>query len=285
MAGTLYVVATPIGNLDDLSPRALATLRSVAWIACEDTRRSGKLLERHGIEARTISCHRFNEQERVEAVLPILRRGDSVALVSDSGTPGISDPGSILVRSAALEGIAVVPIPGPSAVAALLSVSGIPADRFVFDGFLPSRAGERRRRLRELGREARTVVVFEAPHRIRRALQDVGSILGDRPLVLGREMTKRHETILRGTAEDLGRVLGAGEVKGEIVLAFPGTTGSEEGPEDETAFRVVQAWKAALRETSGDSRQALRRAARALGMKRAALFRLLAEMDEVDSAE
>ncbi len=285
MAGTLYVVATPIGNLDDLSVRALKTLRSVAWIACEDTRRARKLLTRHGIEARTISCHRFNEQERVEEVLPILRRGNSVALVSDGGTPGISDPGSILIRSAALEGIAVVPIPGPSAVAALLSASGIPADRFVFDGFLPSRAGERRRRLRELGRETRTVVVFEAPHRIRRTLEDMATILRDRPLVLGREMTKRHESIHRGDAACLREVLGPGEVKGEITIAFPGTTGTEPGVKDEAGLRIVRAWRVALRAADGDSRQALRLAARALGMKRPVLYRLLAEMQETGAAE
>jgi len=281
MPGTLYVVATPIGNLDDLSSRALETLRSVACIACEDTRRTRKLLARHGIDARTVSCHKHNEQERVERVLPILRRGESVALVSDSGTPGIADPGSILVRSAALEGIAVVPIPGPSAVAALLSVSGISADRFVFDGFLPSRAGERRRRLRELSRETRCVVVFEAPHRIRTTLEDLATILGGRPLVLGREITKRHETILRGSAQDLIRSLGVEEVRGEIVLAFPGASERPEGPAQEPASEVVEAWRAALHETGGDAREALRLAARALKMKRPALYRLLAELHEI----
>lgn len=281
--GTLYVVATPIGNLDDLSSRALATLRGVAWIACEDTRRTARLLARHGIQARTFSYHRFNERARLEDVLVLLRDGADVALVSDGGTPGISDPGSELVGAAASEGLPVVPIPGPSAVVALLSVSGVGADRFVFDGFLPHRPGERRRRLRELRDERRAVVLFETPHRIVQTLEDCTEILGARPLVLGREMTKRNETILRGTADDLKRILADREVKGEIVLVLAPFDPSQAPGAEETSKRVLEEWEAALRAHAGDSRGALRAAARALGMKRSELYRRLAELGRMDA--
>lgn len=286
MRGTLYVIATPIGNLEDLSPRALRILRSVELIACEDTRRTAKLLARFGVEARTLSCHRFNERERLEPVLQILRDGGSVALVSDGGTPAISDPGALLVQQVLEEGIALSPVPGPSAIAALLSASGLPADRYVFDGFLPHRPGERRRRLRELRDEPRTVVVFEAPHRIRRTLRDLAEVMGDRPLVLGRELTKQHETILRGTAREIEAALGEGEgdVKGEITLAIAGAEAAarDRPPAEEGAGRALAAWRAALEATSGSEREALRLAARALHMKRPDLYRLLVELGALD---
>src|SRR5215471_3301720 len=153
MAGTLFVVATPLGNLDDLSPRGRRALADAALIACEDTRRTAKILVRCGIKAPTIALHKFSERDRLDDVLAVLRRGDDVALVSDGGTPGLSDPGALLVAAAHDLGIRVSPVPGPSAVAALLSASGLPGERFVFDGFLPHRAGERRRRFRDLSRE------------------------------------------------------------------------------------------------------------------------------------
>ena len=281
MSGTLFVVATPLGNLEDLSTRAVRILGAVACIASEDTRRTAKLLAHFSIHTRTLSCHRFNERQRLEPVLALLREGNDVALVSDGGTPCVSDPGAILVRAALAEGVPVSPVPGPSAVATLLSASGFTAYRFVFDGFLPPRAGERRRRLRELADERRTVVVYEAPHRIRPSLQDIAEVLRDRPLVLGRELTKRHETILRGTAARVLAALGAGETKGEITIAI--------GWEDDAAVsafgedrktRVSRVWRAALTEAAGERREALRRAARTLGMKRAELHRYLAELDE-----
>jgi 16S rRNA (cytidine1402-2'-O)-methyltransferase len=278
--GTLFVVATPLGNLEDLSPRAERVLRSAALIACEDTRRTGKLLARFGIEGRTISCHRFNERARLEPVLEVLGEGGDVALVSDGGTPGLSDPGSLLVRAARDAGIPVSPVPGPTAVAALLSASGLPADRFVFDGFLPHREGERRRRLEGLAREERTVVVFEAPHRIRQALRDMAEILGPRPLVLGRELTKTHETLLSGTAEEVLAALGDGDVRGEIAIAIEGAR--EDGAPQAAGGRerLAGAWREALAATGGDRRAALRTAAKTLGVRRDELARRLAEIGE-----
>ncbi len=261
-------------------------LQAAACVACEDTRRTAKLLARFGIQARMLSCHRFNERERLEPLLGLLREGKDVALVSDGGTPGIADPGSLLVRAALEEGLRVSPVPGPSAVAAALSASGSPADRFVFDGFLPHRAGERRRRLRELSRETRTVVVFETPHRIRSALRDLAETMGDRRIVLGRELSKAHETVLCGNPGELLAMIGPDPVRGEICLVIEGAT-SGRGPGSargaESAAR--DAWRAALEAAGGDRREALRAAAKMLGLKRAALYRLLEELGEIVSRE
>jgi 16S rRNA (cytidine1402-2'-O)-methyltransferase len=280
VAGTLFVVATPLGNLEDLSARAERVLRSAALVACEDTRRTAKLLSRLGIEARTISCHRFNERARLEPILRVLREGGDVALVSDGGTPGVSDPGSLLVRAAREEGLSVSPVPGPTAVAALLSASGLAADRFVFDGFLPHRPGERRRRLRELARETRTVVVFEAPHRIKDALRDAAEILDRRPFVLGRELTKIHETLLSGAAEEILVALGDGEVRGEIALAIEGARDTGAPRPGGTTARMADAWREALEAAGGDKRAALRAVAKAFRMRRDEAARRIAEIED-----
>jgi 16S rRNA (cytidine1402-2'-O)-methyltransferase len=281
VAGTLYVVATPIGNLEDLSARALRVLRSVSRIACEDTRRTAKLLARHEVSTPTVSCHSFNERKRVASLLERLRRGEDLALVSDAGTPGISDPGAILVRAALDAGFRVAPVPGPSAVMALLSASGLAGDRFVFEGYLPARGAERRRRLAELRTESRTLVLFEAPHRIRRTLQDLADLLGERTVVLGRELTKLHETILRGSARQLLESLEKDPIRGEFTLAIEGAPGGEKARETSTAAEEVRrVWREALREAEGDSRSALRLAARRLGLRRPALFRMLSELGE-----
>jgi len=281
VAGTLYVVATPLGNLDDLSARARDVLGRVSCIACEDTRRTSKLLARFGLDTPTLSCHRFNERARLEPVLERLGRGEDVALVSDGGTPGVSDPGARLVDAALASGLRVSPVPGPSAVVALLSVCGFDADRFVFDGFLPHRAGERRRRLRELAAERRTVVVFETPHRILATLDDLAEILGDRVVVLGREVTKVHETILRGPAAELRPALEAGPVRGEITLVVRGAGRGEEIPaRGEADTRVLDVWREELERAGGNRRDALRAASSRLDMKRPALFRRLAELGE-----
>jgi 16S rRNA (cytidine1402-2'-O)-methyltransferase len=276
----LFVVATPLGNLDDLTRRALDTLRSVDAVACEDTRRTAKLLARYGVETTLVSCHRFNERQRLEPILERLREGQRVALVSDGGTPGVSDPGALLVRAALDEGLPVSPLPGPSAVTALLSVSGLPADQYVFEGFLPHRAGERRRRLRQLRGEARTVVFYEAPHRILQTLADVEEVLGPLEMVLGRELTKLHETVLRGTPAELAHQLG-GNVRGEITLAMAGPAGETAGTDvDARAGRILDCWREALERSGGDRRAALRVAARELGLKKPELFRRLAELGE-----
>lgn len=277
MPGKLFVIATPLGHLDDLSPRAREALRSADCIACEDTRRTSTLLARFEISTPLVSCHKFNEKARLEPLLRKLAEGRIVALVSDAGTPCIADPGALLVRAAVEAGHEVSPLPGPSAVTTLLSVSGFPSDRFVFEGFLPHRAGERRRVLRELSSETRPLVVYETPHRIREALEDVRAVMGDRPLVLGRELTKVHETILHGTAEELLDALSASP-KGEIVLAIAPGDGATGG--DGEAERIRAAWRSELEASSGDHRIALKRTCKLTGMKRAELYRLLAELGE-----
>jgi len=280
MPGTLYVVATPIGNLDDASPRALRVLAQASLVACEDTRRTAQLLERFGLKVPTVSCHRFNERERLTELLERMHRGQDVALVSDGGTPGVSDPGRLLVEAALDAGLPVSPLPGPSAVATLLSASGLPADRFVFEGFLPARPGERRRRLRTLRGESRTLVLFEAPHRLIDTLQDLAAIFGERRIVLGRELTKVHETVLRGSARELAEAL-ATPVRGEITLALAGAEAAEAAGADEAQAAALRgAWSDALAASGGDRRDALRRAAKALGMGRAALWRRLEELGE-----
>lgn len=282
MAGTLYVVATPLGNLDDLSPRARAILERVDCIACEDTRRTARLLARFKLDTPTVSCHKFNETSRMAPVLERLEAGEDFALVSDGGTPAISDPGAALVEAALSAGIPVSPIPGPSAVTTLLSASGFPSDRFVFDGFLPHRGGERRRRLRELAREQRTVVCYESPHRILETLGEIGEILGDRTMVLGREITKIHETIVRGTAPHIIGILGKETVRGEITLAIEGAGRRQESSNIQESDNCIRTtWRAALEQASGSKRDALRSAARELGLKKADLHRRLAELGEI----
>jgi 16S rRNA (cytidine1402-2'-O)-methyltransferase len=277
MAGTLYVIATPLGNLEDLSPRAAELLARVGKIACEDTRRTGRLLARYRISTPMISCHRHNEAARVESLLRSLADGIDIALVSDGGTPAISDPGSFLVERAHEERFRVVPVPGPSAVATLLSAAGLPADRYVFDGYLPHRGGERRRRLRELAAEIRTVVVFETPHRIRDTLEDMKEILGDRLIVLGRELTKVHEEVLRGTAASLLRSLKEGSAKGEVCLAIAGAAPDKGTRTPVPEAGLLKAWNETLERTGGDRRMALKELSKATGMKRSELYRKLME--------
>lgn len=274
MPGVLHVVATPLGNLEDLSPRAEKALREAALIACEDTRRTGKLLARFGIEAPLVALHKFSERERLDEILEVLVAGNDVALVSDGGTPGISDPGALLVAAAHDAGVTVSPVPGPSAVATLLSASGLPADRFVFEGFLPHREGERRRRLRELAGETRPWVCYEAPHRILATLTDLDEILGPRPIVLGRELTKLHEWIRRGTPRALHEALAVEPVRGEIAIAVAGHDGLSSPVEDDALPRV---WEEALAAEEGDTRAALKRTAKATGLKKPEVWRRLLE--------
>ena len=277
MAGRLLVIATPLGHLDDLSTRAREALRDADVVACEDTRRTAVLLKRFEIDTPMVSCHGFNERARLGPFLARLEEGQTIALVSDAGTPGVSDPGALLVRAAAEAGHRVSPIPGPSAVTALLSVSGLESDRFVFEGFLPHRGGERRRALRELAGEHRPVVVYETPHRLCEALADVAEVLGARPIVLGRELTKVHESILRGSAAELLEAVGE-KPRGEIVLVI--APAGDEDAADLGAERMRKAWREALDAGGGDRRAALKQAAKTLGLKRAELYRRLAELGE-----
>jgi 16S rRNA (cytidine1402-2'-O)-methyltransferase len=216
--GQLYVVATPIGNLEDITLRALRILREARWVACEDTRQTEKLLRRHGISARLLSCHEHNEKKRAAELVAALERGEDVALVTDAGTPLVSDPGFLLVRAAIEHRIRVVPVPGASAVLAALGASGIPCEEFVFAGFLPARRGERRRALEHLRAEARTIVLFEAPHRIAGSLADAAEILGERPAAVARELTKVYEEFRRGSLAQLAAQFSEAAPRGEITL-------------------------------------------------------------------
>jgi 16S rRNA (cytidine1402-2'-O)-methyltransferase len=223
VTGTLYLVGTPIGNLGDLAPRAVETLGTVDLIAAEDTRRTGRLLAHLQLVDRPLlSFFEGNERERTEEVLRRLRDGATVALVTDGGMPTVSDPGFRLVRACAEEGIDVRVVPGPSAAIAALAISGLPTDRFVFEGFLPRKAGERRARLEALAHDPRTILIFESPKRVRATLVEALDALGDRPAAVARELTKLHEEVLRGRLSELPAVLDAATLKGEIVIVIGG---------------------------------------------------------------
>ena len=222
MAGRLFVVATPIGNLEDITLRALRVLGEVAAIACEDTRQTLKLLNRYGIRKPLISYYQPREGQRVPEIVRTLREGRDVALVSDAGTPGISDPGFPLIRAALKEGITVVPIPGPSAVASALSAAGLPTHRFLFAGFPPPKRSGLRKCLEALGGEEATLVFYLPTRRITDFLAAVVDVLGDRRVVIARELTKVHEEFLRGTAAELAAALGDRPLKGEATVLVEG---------------------------------------------------------------
>jgi 16S rRNA (cytidine1402-2'-O)-methyltransferase len=242
-AGTLYVVATPIGNLGDMSPRAVAVLSGVARIAAEDTRHSAVLLRHFGIGTPVTALHEHNERQAVEGLVERLRAGEALALISDAGTPLISDPGYHLVRAVHAAGLRVVPIPGPSAVMAALSASGLATDQFLFVGFLPSKAGPRRAALEGLAREPRTLVLFEAPHRVAETLVDLAAVFGEgREATLARELTKTFETVRRLPLGALRAFVAADtdQQRGEVVLVVAGAPAEE--PADglsEAAKRVA----------------------------------------------
>lgn len=217
MAGILYVVATPIGNLEDITLRALRVLRDVAVIAAEDTRRTARLLQHYSISTPTTSLHAHNERERASVLIARLRAGESVALVSDAGTPLVSDPGALLVASAHAAAVKVEPVPGPSAVTALLSGSGLPGPEFLFLGFPPSRSRDRNTWLANVAQEPRVLVMYEAPHRIQSTLADIFAVLGDRVVALGRELTKLHEELVVRPISELQALKIA---RGEYVLAI-----------------------------------------------------------------
>lgn len=243
-AGRLHVVATPIGNLDDLSPRALRTLREVAVIAAEDTRHTQQLLAANGVRGHLLALHEHNEAQQLDALLARLAGGEDVALVSDAGTPLISDPGFRLVRAAREAGIDVSPVPGPCAAIAALSVAGLPSDRFVFEGFLPAKPGARREHLRRLANETRTLVFYESAHRIEESLADMAACFDDqRRAVLARELTKRFETVLDGTLAALFERVARDpdQRRGEFVVIVAGAE-----PDAEHALREGRRLYAAL---------------------------------------
>lgn len=273
--GCLYLVGTPIGNLEDITLRALRVLREADIVACEDTRQTQKLLRRFDLRKRLVSYHEHNEMIRAPELVMEMEQGAQVALVSDAGMPVISDPGHRLVALCVRHGIPVVPVPGPTAVVAALAASGMPVEEFVFVGFLPARAGERRRRLQQLAHEPRTLVLYEAPHRVLETIRDLLEIFGDRPAVLAREVTKVHEEFLRGRLSELRARLGRKPPKGEITLligAAPeaGTAAPAGGPAT-LAERIEQL----MREQGLDRKAALKQAARERGLSKREAYKQL----------
>jgi 16S rRNA (cytidine1402-2'-O)-methyltransferase len=238
MAGVLYVVATPIGNLEDITLRALRVLKEVNRIAAEDTRHTQTLLNHYGITTPLTSYHEHNERSKVRSLIERLARGENIALVSDAGTPAISDPGYRLVGAAIRENLIVVPIPGASAALAVLSASGLPSDRFAFDGFLPAAKQERKNKLQALKGETRTMIFYEAPHRLKESLEDLLQIFGDREISIGREITKLHEEFLRGAVSAVLLQLAERDVKGELTLIVHGATVEFEIAEDQLKAEI-----------------------------------------------
>ena len=272
MSGTLYVVATPIGNLEDISARAIRILGEVDLIACEDTRHTRTLLDRYGIQKPLISYHEHNEPARAKELLGDLQAGKNIALVSDAGTPMIADPGYRLVDQAREQGLSVTPIPGPSALLASLSASGLATDSFLFHGFLPAKKGQRRKLLEELKTLQATLVFFEAPHRILETLEDVAETLGPRQVVLARELTKIHEEFLRGTPADLRSVLEQRPaIKGEItmIVGRGGAAQVDDTPMGEAVQRLIESGVARM--------DALKTVARQRGLSKREVYKKLNE--------
>jgi 16S rRNA (cytidine1402-2'-O)-methyltransferase len=271
----LYIVATPIGNLEDITLRALRILRSVDRVACEDTRQTQKLLSHFGIAVPTVSCHAHNERQRAEELIAEMKGGARVALVSDAGMPGISDPGEYLVAAAAAAGIPVIPIPGASAVVSALAASGLDTTSFLFVGFPPPRTGERRSFFETLRTERATMIFYEAPHRVVESLQDAMQAFGaKRRAVLAREITKIHEEFLRGTLQELEAICAGRELlRGEMTLLVVGANPAEAtsiGGAPESDLRSAMA---AYLEQGLDEQAALKRVARDRGVSKSEVYR------------
>lgn len=270
---TLYIVSTPIGNLEDITLRAVRVLREVSWIACEDTRHTRKLLEHLGIATPLTSYHEHNEAAKAEELIEKLNAGSDIALVSDAGTPLISDPGYRIVAAAVEQGIPVVPIPGPSAILGALAASGLPTDSFRFGGFLPPKSGQRRKALEDLRNESATLVFYEAPHRIVETLEDIGAVLRDRPVVIARELTKLHEEFLRGTASQLKAELEKRpSVKGEMTVLI-GKATEAPAPDDRPLEDAVRE----LEERGVPRMDAIKQIAKARGLGKRDVYGALAK--------
>ncbi len=283
--GKLYLVATPIGNLEDITLRALRVLKECDAIACEDTRHTQKLLNHYGIQKRTVSYHEHNEETRAPELVAEMETGATIALVSDAGTPILSDPGHRLVTLSVGRGIPVVPIPGASSVMAALTASGISAERFLFVGFLPARHGERRKALRELTSETCTLVFFEAPHRVSAMLTDAAEILGPRRAVMAREITKLHEEYQRGSLPELSERARIASPRGEITVVVGGTDARAAAalPKGLTLGERVEQIS---REQGIDRKAALKQAAREFGLpRREAYKQLLLEGKPLDKVK
>jgi 16S rRNA (cytidine1402-2'-O)-methyltransferase len=271
--GALYIVATPIGNLEDITLRAIRVLKEVSIIAAEDTRRTRKLLGAYQISTPMTSLYDRIEDRKSSVLISKMNEGMDVAIVSDAGTPGISDPGYVLVSKAIAEGIEIIPVPGASAVVTALSVSGLPMDSFAFYGFLPSRSGRRKQFLSTLMDEAKTLVFYESPKRLIESLRDIGEVLGDRNVVVLREMTKVFEEIMRGTVGEVINQLQGRVVKGEVTLVI-GRRGkiSPSFSDDEILAKFEELWK-----SSGSSRRdIIEKLAKELGIPKKRVYRLVA---------
>ncbi len=276
-SGTLYIVPTPIGNLGDLSPRAQQVLAEVAAIAAEDTRHSRKLLQQFAINNEVFALHEHNERERAQAVITRLQAGDSLALISDAGTPLISDPGYVLVQQCREQGLRVVALPGPCAITTALSGAGLPTDRFTFEGFLPAKPQQRRKTLAELAAEPRTLVFYESPHRIVATLRDLQEVFGaERKMVLARELTKQFETYLSGSIAEVAAQVNAdaNQQRGEFVLMLSGAPAVEQQADVQTGLRTLQLLRAHM-----PLKKAAACAAEIHGLRKNQLYQLALEHD------
>ena len=283
-AGCLYLVATPIGNLEDITLRALRILKEVDQIACEDTRHTQKLLSHYNIRKSLVSYHEHNEMTRAPELVVAMEDGARIALVSDAGMPLVSDPGYRLVTLCLRHRVPVVPIPGPSALLAALSASGLPNEEFLFAGFLPARSGERRRALERLRIEDRTVILYEAPHRIEEALSDAREILGDRPACLAREVTKLHEEFRRGSLSELSASLYEKPARGEITLLIGPLPAEERAAQRDTSQSLAERVDELIRQAKLDRKEALKLAAKERGLsKRAAYHELHMDLREPEA--
>jgi len=283
-AGCLYLVATPIGNLEDITLRALRMLKEVDQIACEDTRHTQKLLNHYNIQKPLVSYHEHNEMTRAPELVLAMEQGAQIALVSDAGMPLVSDPGYRLVTLSLRHHLPVVPIPGAAALLAALSASGLPNEEFLFAGFLPARTAERRRALERLRIEDRTIILYEAPHRIAETLADAREILGNRPACLAREVTKLHEEFRRGTLSELGASLSERPARGEITLLIGAVPPEERAALRDTSQSLAERVDELIRQAKLDRKEALKLAAKERGMtKRAAYQELRSDLREPEA--
>lgn len=281
--GILYLCPTPIGNLEDITLRALRVLKEVDYIAAEDTRVTMKLLNHYGIKTSLVSYREQNREPMGRKIVEDLLEGKKVAVVTDAGTPGISDPGEDLVKKAVEAGIAVVPLPGPSAVICALSASGLSTSKFAFEGFLPQRSSERRRHLESLKTENRTLVIYEAPHRLLKCLSDIRDILGERRIAVAREMTKLHEEFFRGTVSEAIEKFEATPPKGEIVLVIEGAKGEESEKRSMGLGEGEEVGRMILREVEEkikkgmEKKEAMKAVAREFSIPKREVYRILLE--------
>lgn len=278
--GTLYIVGTPIGNLEDITHRALRILREVAVIAAEDTRQTRKLLNHFEIPTPAVSYHEHNQRTAGPQLIERLLAGDDVALVTDAGMPAISDPGEDLVRLAVAAGVPVVPVPGPTAFTTALVVSGLSTERFAFEGFLPVKGKERRAALERLKQEPRTWILYEAPHRVMETLEDLRDTLGDRPMAAARELTKLHEEVVRGTPAELLAHFEQKAPRGEFVLVVSGAPAAAQAAPEEATPTSLAAAVAALEAGGMDRKAAMKEVATRFGMTKRDVYQALLELKE-----